>query len=461
MANEGSATSLASADNETGVHRLRDIVVEEVSLVDRAANKRRFLVVKRSNAMADPDNPKARRVSPHGQADAAQHGSRSTKPDVENDVGKARPRVTRPAPDEDEDAEKARRPPSSERGNDEDAMSARKATASNRVDDEDPESDDDEEEDEGEGAGNNVVKGEERAEDAEDDEDDDDENADDDDENAEADKKRRRAKVEGDVSGTTRQPRSGKPTRKVEDDALVLSAEVKNTVLRVLAQVLERLMAVANQVKEADEPGDSSDANTPDDLIGELEDIGELLEDIGEQLAATTEKAIGKKPGTMGRATSTGGTGAVRANRPAVKPDAAKTEVPKADVAKAGRRMAKERLDRFRKALELLSSVLQELTEAKETPAPSAGSAEKSVAKRDASPAMHELFASVQDLTRIVQRQEEQLVRLQKTRATSNAIPIEGGSRRREIQEVSWPLDMNRPISRETVAKSVSFYDEE
>ena len=45
MADEGNATRQASAEGEAGVHRLRDIVVEEVSLVDRAANKRRFLVV--------------------------------------------------------------------------------------------------------------------------------------------------------------------------------------------------------------------------------------------------------------------------------------------------------------------------------------------------------------------------------------------------------------------------------
>ena len=36
---------------EAGVNRLLDIVVEEVSLVDRAANKHRFLIVKRSNDM--------------------------------------------------------------------------------------------------------------------------------------------------------------------------------------------------------------------------------------------------------------------------------------------------------------------------------------------------------------------------------------------------------------------------
>lgn len=37
--------------NERDVHRLLDIVVEEVSLVDRAANKHRFLIVKRSHDM--------------------------------------------------------------------------------------------------------------------------------------------------------------------------------------------------------------------------------------------------------------------------------------------------------------------------------------------------------------------------------------------------------------------------
>ena len=40
---------------EDGVHRLVDMVVEEVSLVDRAANKHRFLIVKRDEAM-DDDN---------------------------------------------------------------------------------------------------------------------------------------------------------------------------------------------------------------------------------------------------------------------------------------------------------------------------------------------------------------------------------------------------------------------
>ncbi|MFN9808045.1 MAG: hypothetical protein ACK6CU_00250 [Deltaproteobacteria bacterium] len=41
------------AEGADGVHRLIDMVVEEVSLVDRAANKHRFLIVKRDDAMDD------------------------------------------------------------------------------------------------------------------------------------------------------------------------------------------------------------------------------------------------------------------------------------------------------------------------------------------------------------------------------------------------------------------------
>lgn len=54
MGGEGdAATDAGQADG--GVHRLVDMVVEEVSLVDRAANQRRYLLVKRGAEMADDD----------------------------------------------------------------------------------------------------------------------------------------------------------------------------------------------------------------------------------------------------------------------------------------------------------------------------------------------------------------------------------------------------------------------
>ena len=58
-----------------------------------------------------------------------------------------------------------------------------------------------------------------------------------------------------------------------------------------------------------------------------------------------------------------------------------------------------------------------------------------------------------------MKRRQDELISQRKTRATSNAIPVDGG-RQRDTQEVAWPLDMNRPISRDTVAKTVSFYDD-
>jgi len=403
MADETDATRQASGDGEAGVHRLRDIVVEEVSLVDRAANKRRFLVVKRSGEMADNGKPKGRREASEGPTGEVARGGKKSKPRPDAEVDKARPRAMRAASEDEEDeTEKARRPQSA-RGED------------------DEEGEDDE--------------GEVDADKAASDEDDDDDEKD----ATKADKTRPRVKAgastSGGDAGGTRQGRS-KPAEKADDeDDLVLPPAVKTAVLRVLAQALERLMAVANRVKEAEEPDDEADVEVPDDLASELDDIGELLEDIGEQLADPAEKADGKKSG------------------------AAKAGAAKAGVAKAGARMAKDRLDRFQKALALLSDVLKELTEAKAPADPTAGAAENPLAKHNAAPGMRELAASLGELTELMKRQGDELVRFRKTHATSNAIPVDGG-RRREPQDVSWPLDMNRPISRDSVAKAVSFYDE-
>jgi hypothetical protein len=59
----------ANKQNDS-VHRLLDIVVEEVSLVDRAANKRRFLIVKRSNPMEE--NRSDNLSNPDGQQACAE-----------------------------------------------------------------------------------------------------------------------------------------------------------------------------------------------------------------------------------------------------------------------------------------------------------------------------------------------------------------------------------------------------
>ena len=324
---DANMTAARASEQGSDLRRLRDIVVEEVSLVDRAANKRRFLVVKRSDGMSGDDG--------------------------ESGVEKAK---KKPAPqDEQTDEAKAKKPPQDEAADD--AEKAKGDTA-------------------------------DEASDAE--------------------------------------PKP-KPKRKAD---LALPADLKEALLATLTQAMERLMALANQIKDAGEPdAEADDPSLPEELGSEIDAIAELL---GE---ATTKS--GKK------------------------------RAAKADVAKGGSRMAKDRLDRFQKAMALLSDILKEITQSnEETAAPTAGAAEAGVKKRGpeagspAAPGLKELAAGIGELTRVVKRQEEELTRLRQTRGVSNAIPVDSGGRRAEPQEVSWPLDMNRPISRDKVRKEVSFFDE-
>ncbi len=338
--NETSAKTANSEDEAAGVHRLRDIVVEEVSLVDRAANQRRFLVVKRSAEMADESTASA-----------------DTKPDKPSAI------------------EKAKKKPPADAEVDLTVDEAAKAA-----------------EDEADG---------------------------------EADAQKAAPPKDG-ASDNTDNAVAGKKKQRKADDGLIIAAPVKEALLGVLTQALERLMALASSIKDATEPDDGTEASMPEDIGNELAAIAEMLSVVDKRKTA------------------------------------------KAEVVKAGARMSKERLDRFQKAMAALAEILKELTDAKEMPeGPSAGAAQSGVKKRSAIspptpaavPGLEDLVSGIGDLTRVVKRQEEELTRMRQARGVSNAIPIEGG-RRAEHQDVSWPLDMNRPISRDKVRKEVSFFDE-
>ncbi len=395
MANEAHATKQGPGGEEDGLHRLRDIVVEEVSLVDRAANKRRFLVVKRSGDMPD-DGELGAEVKPDGR--------RGLTAEVRVEKAKKKPK----AEAEDGETEKARRRPVADDGEDETEKARRKD------DDEDVEkarrraSAEDEEED---------------AEKARGDEDDEEEEGEDDEDCEDTEKARSRSKPTVGGRPEANEEFDEGIAEKANAGKLVVPKPVKEAVLRAVTEALERLMSVAKRVKEASETGDKVKAPLPGAVAREIDAIAELIEGIGKSFPSPASKAA---------------------------------------VAKAGARMAKDRLDRFQKALALLSEVLKELTDAKKPCDPTAGAAEDKVAKRDAEavPGMGQLVASIGELTRVVKRQEDELARIRQARGVSNAIPVDGGGRRAEPQEVSWPLDMNRPISRDSVAKAVSFFDE-
>ena len=375
MASETNAAATDDED-EPKVHRLRDMVVEEVSLVDRAANKRRFLIVKRSDEMAEDDRVGAE-VKPDGRGGFTAAGVEKAKkkPGAGDDDDEASDEQKRKKPADvgDEDTAKARRRAADEgNGDDEDAQKARRP----------------------------------RPKDGEDDA-------------ADETAKAKRPKDEADDEG------DGDEAKRRKADGLTMPTTVKEAVLRMLTEALERLMSVANRVKEAAETDEQVDAPVPDEVGTEVRAIGELLGSVDESYPSPTAKA---------------------------------------SVAKAGARMAKDRLDRFHKAMTLLADLLKELSDGKE-PAPTAGAAEAGVRKRDdaaslpPAPGLAELVAGISELTRVVKRQEEELGKLRQARGVSNAIPVDG-ARRREPDDVSWPFDMNRPITRDKVKKEVSFFDE-
>lgn len=276
-----------TADEEQAVHRLRDIVVEEVSLVDRAANKRRFLVVKRSDAMAKPEIL-----------------DEEDETETEEDV-------------------------------------AQKADAADEV------------------------------------------------------------AAEADAPATPEKAKAPKKKKQAKD------------AMPTVTEALKRLMVVAKGLQKAPEM----------DVSVELEGVAVLL---------------GKKESD---------------------------KAPVTPVAKVGARMAKTRLERFHKAVELLSAILEELTDADdvdgEEAMPTAGAAEAKPTPDAAtpSPMVAELVSEMQKLARVVKRQEEELSGLRQARGVSNAIQVDS-ARRAEPPDVSWPFDMNRPISRDKVRKEVSFFDE-
>ena len=136
------------ASAEGGVHRLLDMLVEEVSLVDRAANKRRFLVVKRESEMAKKKTEETTPAKP-GAVGATAGGGAGKKPP---------PKAKKPPKKPDAETEKAKKPPPAkdppeeEEEEEEEDGKTSKAFPPKKDPDEEDEEEEEEQEEEPEGA---------------------------------------------------------------------------------------------------------------------------------------------------------------------------------------------------------------------------------------------------------------------------------------------------------------------
>ena len=140
-------------------------------------------------------------------------------------------------------------------------------------------------------------------------------------------------------------------------------------------------------------------------------------------------------------------------------------EAAKAELEKAGRSMSSARMARFNDALTALNGLMKEIVGA-----PKDGDAGNSftskVGKSDdtVDPLVEKLTEQINSLTTIVKstvdsakRQGEELATLRKSVGESNQSTAEDLDSSAPA-EVSWPMDMNEPINKDTTPVSKSFY---
>jgi len=146
-------------------------------------------------------------------------------------------------------------------------------------------------------------------------------------------------------------------------------------------------------------------------------------------------------------------------------------KVAKAAVLKIGAKMSKDRFTRLQQAAQVLSNLIAELGPATTAPAattPAGKTAKNDGAQPASDPALKalegqltQLVEQVGKLAGVVKSTATDLAAIKKSRGAPSAAPVEtGGEQRSHDQDFSWPMDMNNPVTRDTVGKSESFFDE-
>lgn len=231
-------------------------------------------------------------------------------------------------------------------------------------------------------------------------------------------------------------PSTGEPPDGVKKEGTAVSATLKQDAMTKLAEVLDRTMAIVKALRDLpDDADETSNAGFPPQLIQEISLVHDLVKAVADQHLAKAD------PPTTPAAT-----------------EPAKTPAP-GDVEKA--RTETQMFARMDKFLSSFSEMMKELREAR-TKADAPDPPPK-VEKRDAPPsdpilqAMEKLSVGMQQIAEVTKANTDRLSALPTSNIpASNSVGVEKsqGSEPDGDDAVSWPLDMNNPVTRETVDKA-------
>ncbi len=252
----------------------------------------------------------------------------------------------------------------------------------------------------------------------------------------------------------------------------------KEMMAPMLAKASEALSALADAVDS------SSPAEIGDD--GEMPTVPAEFSDALSNIMGTLDKLAGMWPSAPaapeeGAAEEAPTEMQMRATLDNVGKVLGSDKVVKAVVLKVGAKMAKDRFARLQTAYNQLGALIGELGPAM-APAGAppaggaalgkAGKADEKAEKEKAEKANAELVAKFEALLApivdglksvgvAVTKQQSDIVTLQKSRGAGNAARVEKSGGSSVELDHSWPLDMNAPVTKETVSKTESFFGED
>ena len=395
----GSGSSSPPPGGPAGVHRLIDMLVEEVSLVDRPANKQRFLVVKRESEMpvkttkAKTPPPGAKTPKKPGKAPPKGPNAEETEDQNTEKAKKTPPKGPKAEETEDQNTEKAKKtppkggppfPPAADDkdkgGKGKDGKAAKAAPA--KTPEEEEQEDEDEEEEE-----------EEEAEEEE---------------PAGKPPKKAAKDLEGEQPGED----EGQGDETADDD---------ETPLRVALAALDSLTQAVELLSE-----------TPDAAGEQLAAVAQDIRDAADAIssAAGFEAEEEEEEGAEPEAQEASISGLVSS--------------------------IQEMLTR----IESLTEALEASTNT-QPPVPTVTMTTETQSPPDFAGTLAEVAQSMKSLDTLVRGQASRIDRLEKRAGVPNSKPPgeRTTKRERESDEESWPLDLNRPRDRGSVDKSLSFHD--